>query len=302
MSDHPPFQPTHIASVPQGLDDPSTTAPSTSALGPPSPPSAPVTPPFDNDIQHNPPPLLDERAYEDDKVRKARLVMGPPLGEEERTIGGPNDQVIEGEQLETNELLLADYEDDALDLELTHQRIKTLRGLNIQRFKQVEVSHTRADEDQRGGDRLADVSEDGPVPSSQRISLRQNLLTSLGYTPRPPQPAPEEGHTLAETSLTTEPARDPEDVDENDDEDAAKKEADFPYASEHTAEGKGEVVYPLSGLDKLEELDLYDNSLKKVRGLEGLKSIRSVANREREPRVVPHFARSGVLRMLTDSC
>jgi len=105
------------------------------------------------------------------------------------------------------------------------------------------------------------------VSPSQRISLRQNLLTSLGYTPRPPQP---EGHTLAEDS-TTEPTRDPEDVDENDDADAAKKEAEFPYQDEN---GTVETVYPLRGLTKLEELDLYDNSLKKVKGLEGLVGLK----------------------------
>ncbi len=139
MSDHPPFQPTNIATPPAGLDQQPTHPVSATMPAPDSPPSAPVTPPFDQNMEQNPPPLLDERAYEDNKARQARLVMGPPLGEEERTIGGPNDLVIEGEQLEANELLLADYDDDALDLELTHQRIKSLRGLNLERFKQVEV-------------------------------------------------------------------------------------------------------------------------------------------------------------------
>jgi len=60
-------------------------------------------------------------------------------------------------------------------------------------------------------------------------------------------------------------------VDENDDEDAAKKEAEFPY---HDETSSTETVYPLRGLAKLEELDLYDNSLKKVKGLEGLVGIK----------------------------
>jgi protein phosphatase 1 regulatory subunit 7 len=62
-------------------------------------------------------------------------------------------------------------------------------------------------------------------------------------------------------------------VDENDDADAAKKEAEFPY---HDENGALETVYPLRGLTKLEELDLYDNSLKKVKGLEGLVGLKSV--------------------------
>jgi len=139
MSSHPASESTNTVSPPAGSNDQPLAPVSASEPGPNSPPSAPVTPPFDQNIEHNPPPLLDERAYENDKARKARLVMGPPLGEEERTIGGPNDVVIEGEQLEANELLLAEYDDDALDLELTHQRIKSLRGLGLERFKQVEV-------------------------------------------------------------------------------------------------------------------------------------------------------------------
>ncbi len=64
-------------------------------------------------------------------------------------------------------------------------------------------------------------------------------------------------------------------MDENDDADAAKKEAEFPYQDDNGAQ---ETVYPLRGLDKLEELDLYDNSLKKVKGLEGLVGLKSVSS------------------------
>ena len=60
------------------------------------------------------------------------------------------------------------------------------------------------------------------------------------------------------------------------DADAAKKEAEFPYQDDN---GALETVYPLRGLTKLEELDLYDNSLKKVKGLEGLVGLKSVAVR-----------------------
>lgn len=88
----------------------------------------------------------DERHFEDEKARlerNARLVMGPPLGEGQA--GGPaQDQVIAGEELAQNEDVLADFDDDALDLELTHLRLRTLRGLGIERFRKVQVRE-RAD-------------------------------------------------------------------------------------------------------------------------------------------------------------
>ncbi|BGP38749.1 protein phosphatase regulatory subunit Sds22 [Rhodotorula kratochvilovae] len=192
---------------------------------------------------------LDERHFEDDKRRtdrKAQLVMGPPLGEETSQGGAQQDQVIEGEQLAENEDILADLDDDALDLELTHLRLRTLRGLGIERFRKV-----------------------------QRISLRQNLLSSLFYHPLP---APSAGQTFA-TTPSTDPAdahpRDDVDEDPLDDEDAAKKEADFPYHERRRADEE-EPVWPLRDLRELEELDLYDNSLKSVKGLEGLDSLQSL--------------------------
>ncbi|GAA6050909.1 hypothetical protein JCM3770_002529 [Rhodotorula araucariae] len=195
---------------------------------------------------------LDERHFEDDKRRtdrKAQLVMGPPLGDEPSQGGAQPDQVIEGQQLAENEDILADLDDDALDLELTHLRLRTLRGLGIERFRKV-----------------------------QRISLRQNLLSSLFYHPLP---APSSGQTLASASSADPPdtadehQRDEVDEDPLDDDDAAKKEADFPYHERKRAEEE-EPVWPLQNLRELEELDLYDNSLKSVKGLEGLDSLQSL--------------------------
>ncbi|BGP30894.1 protein phosphatase regulatory subunit Sds22 [Rhodotorula toruloides] len=189
----------------------------------------------------------DERHFEDEKARlerNARLVMGPPLGEGQAG-GPPQDQVIAGEELAQNEDILADFDDDALDLELTHLRLRTLRGLGIERFRKV-----------------------------QRISLRQNLLTSLFYHPLPP-PTASEGRTLAENGAATNGDRDAVDEDPHDDQDAAKKEADFPYHEQRRAEEE-EPIWPLRDLKELEELDLYDNSLKSVRGLEGLDSLESL--------------------------
>lgn len=62
------------------------------------------------------------------------------------------------------------------------------------------------------------------------------------------------------------------DEDELDDQDAAKKEADYPYDEHRRAETE-EPVWPLRNLRELEELDLYDNSLKSVKGLEGLDAL-----------------------------
>ncbi|GAA5965171.1 hypothetical protein JCM8115_005375 [Rhodotorula mucilaginosa] len=207
---------------------------------------------------------LDERHFEDDKrrsERRANLVMGPPLGGEHphphatTTAAASGDQVVPGEEIAQNEDLLADYPDDALDLELTHLRIRSLRGLGLERFTKV-----------------------------QRISLRQNLLTSLFYHPDPPPAAAEEttGHSLTETSTSTsgsvkrdQERRDDVDEDPHDDDDAAKKEADFPY-EERTRAEREEPVWPLRNLKELEELDLYDNSLKSVKGLEGLEALQSL--------------------------
>ncbi|GAA5828336.1 hypothetical protein JCM11251_006203 [Rhodosporidiobolus azoricus] len=185
----------------------------------------------------------DERHFEDEKKRlerKAQLVMGPPLGEEEGA--SKRDQVIEGEQLAENEEILASLGDDETDLELTHLRLRTLRGLGIERFRKV-----------------------------QRISLRQNLLTSLFYHPLPlPSTSSSTGQTLSASAVSDAPDEDP-----LDDADAAKKEAEYPYDQQQRAEEE-EPVWPLQGLKELEELDLYDNSLKSVKGLEGLDSLTSL--------------------------
>ncbi|GAA5876346.1 hypothetical protein JCM16303_007107 [Sporobolomyces ruberrimus] len=185
---------------------------------------------------------LDERHFEDSKKREAKLVMGPPLGG-----SAQQDTVVEGETIAENEEILADLPDDALDLELTHLRLRTLRGLGLERFTKV-----------------------------QRISLRQNLLTSLSYHPLPPPPVSALVSTEETTpSTSTDAPRDEPDEDELDDEDAAKKEAEYPY-EERRRETDNETVWPLRNLRELEELDLYDNSLKSVKGLEGLDAITSL--------------------------
>lgn len=111
----------------------------------------------------------------------------------------------------------------------------------------------------------------------QRISLRQNLLTSLFYHPLPSLPSTSTSTTSQTLSSAPPPiTSDEPDEDPLDDSDAAKKEADFPYDQHQRAEEE-EPVWPLRGLKELEELDLYDNSLKSVKGLEGLEGLTCVS-------------------------
>ncbi|ORY73244.1 protein phosphatase 1 regulatory subunit 7 [Leucosporidium creatinivorum] len=245
-----PLEPKGELSLPAGLT--TNTSSSNPEQSPPS--DGAPTPPSDNE-SHEPFANLkmDERHFEDSKKRderKAQLVMGPPLGAEQPPAGNNNETVIDGQVLAENEEILADLPDDATDLELTHLRLRSLRGLGLERFAKV-----------------------------QRISLRQNLLTSLSFTPTPVASTSEEGHTLSEPTTSTEiaaptPADEP-DEDELDDEDAKKKEDEFPY-HEHRKADSAESVWPLRGLKELEEIDLYDNSLKSVKGLEDLPSLTSL--------------------------
>lgn len=110
------------------------------------------------------------------------------------------------------------------------------------------------------------------IPNLQRISLRQNLLSALFYHPQPPARTDADAGQTVATQSGTDEARDAVDEDELDDQDAAKKEADYPYDEHRRAETE-EPVWPLRNLRELEELDLYDNSLKSVKGLEGLDAL-----------------------------
>ena len=73
--------------------------------------------------------------------RRARLVMGPPLGGEASSDdGSAHGEDDEDDGPEGDAGVLDDLPDDADELELTHLRLKTLRGLRIERFRQVQVS------------------------------------------------------------------------------------------------------------------------------------------------------------------
>lgn len=79
--------------------------------------------------------------------RRAQLVMGEPLGGSSSTSaagGGPGGTTASGETAAeiSNDELLVELPDSTTDLELTHLRLKTLRGLNLQRFTAVQVSST----------------------------------------------------------------------------------------------------------------------------------------------------------------
>lgn len=125
-----PLQPTSF-SLPAGL------AVSASAASDPAAASAsaePLTPESEVETHEAFANLKDERHFEDTK-RKAQLVMGPPLGGSTN----PNETVHEGEELAENEEILAELPDETEELELTHLRLRTLRGLGLERFKKVQV-------------------------------------------------------------------------------------------------------------------------------------------------------------------
>lgn len=130
--------------VPAGLSDDRAQTTSTAESGYESP-----SPPQSDGESHEPFSnlKLDERHFEDQKKRderRAQLVMGPPLGGNQSAQDPNGDQIIQGEELAENEDILADLPDDALDLELTHMRLRSLRGLGIERFTKVQVTEARA--------------------------------------------------------------------------------------------------------------------------------------------------------------
>lgn len=138
-----PLEPKGELSLPAELTSTNTTASATSEAEAPLSDGAP-TPPSDTESREPFANLkMDERHFEDSKKRderKAQLVMGPPLGE---PAGNNNETVIDGEVLAENEEILAELDDDATDLELTHLRLRSLRGLGLERFTKVQVSHSR---------------------------------------------------------------------------------------------------------------------------------------------------------------
>lgn len=73
--------------------------------------------------------------------RRAQLVMGEPLGTTPPVLDaqGLPLQADPGTAELANEEILIDLPDSVEDLELTHLRLKTLRGLSLQRFTKVQV-------------------------------------------------------------------------------------------------------------------------------------------------------------------
>lgn len=78
----------------------------------------------------------------------------------------------------------------------------------------------------------------------------------------------------SDASTSAQITHDEPDEDELDDEDAKKKEDEYLYDERRRAEApEAQAQWPLRGLHALEEIDLYDNSLKSVKGLEDLPSL-----------------------------
>lgn len=88
--------------------------------------------------------LIEEGVIPEVPKRKAQLVMGEPLGLAAPRLDGnglplESDSNSPNEDI-PNEEILVDLPDNSTDLELTHLRLKTLRGLSLHRFKNVQVS------------------------------------------------------------------------------------------------------------------------------------------------------------------
>jgi hypothetical protein len=127
-----PLQPTSF-DLPNGLDDSPSTETSTTSTAPTT--SAKATADASTSNASSSQGAAPESASIPLKSdRKAQLVMGPPLG------SNPNETVHEGPELVENEEILAELSNEVEDLDLTHLRLRTLRGLGLERFKVVQVS------------------------------------------------------------------------------------------------------------------------------------------------------------------
>ncbi|KAI9626203.1 hypothetical protein H4Q26_015954, partial [Puccinia striiformis f. sp. tritici PST-130] len=85
----------------------------------------------------------------------------------------------------------------------------------------------------------------------KRINLRQNLINKLKYGPRIDGPTGDKG--IAAISLEDQPDQDPDSQPKTEDD-----------------------LTPFSGLEVLEELDLYDNQISKIEGLHQLPNLKTL--------------------------
>lgn len=183
----------------------------------PSPSPSP-SPPLSNSA-FSPEPfsnLRDERAFEDAKHLSAKLVQTATLNPTLVTVPST------AQQIQENIDILADLDpDDTFDIDLTHLRLETLKGLGLERFVKVE-----------------------------RVSMRQNALNELWFDED--NDAEEQGKTLNGNGKATEEQEEVETASEGEDNGATN---DTTKPTKHT------LIHPLSLLPALQELDLYDNRL-----------------------------------------
>ncbi|KAA1103503.1 hypothetical protein PGT21_020035 [Puccinia graminis f. sp. tritici] len=157
---------------------------------------------------------LDEASYQDG-IQERQAIL------EAQAIEGAKDESVWQAE---NEELLTEFKEGTEELELSHSRIRTLRGF------------------ERHLERLA--------PSLKRINLRQNLINQLKFNPRIDSKA---------TPLEIKDNQPPENSQD-----------------ETPDQVLLEVIAPFGHLEGLEELDLYDNQIAKIEGLENLHNLKTL--------------------------
>jgi len=160
---------------------------------------------------------LDEASYQDG-IQERQAILDAHAVE-----GSKDESVLQVE----NEELLHEFKEGTEELELSHSRIRTLRGFE---------AHLR---------RLA--------PSLKRINLRQNLINKLKFSPK--IVATEAGSTPLE---------------------AKDLESDHHSPQNPAEEESDQAISPFEPLKLLEELDLYDNQIGKIEGLDHLHNLKTL--------------------------
>ncbi|OAV88266.1 hypothetical protein PTTG_08455 [Puccinia triticina 1-1 BBBD Race 1] len=161
---------------------------------------------------------LDEASYQDG-IQERQAILDAQAAE-----GSKDESVWQAE----NEELLNEFKEGTEELELSHSRIRTLRGFE---------RHLR---------RLA--------PSLKRINLRQNLINQLRFSPKIDGKA---SGSIPLDAKDSEPEHPPEHCD-------------------HQDLDVVEVIAPFEHLQALEELDLYDNQIGKIEGLDSLQNLKTL--------------------------
>ncbi|CAH7669434.1 protein phosphatase 1 regulatory subunit 7 [Phakopsora pachyrhizi] len=167
----------------------------------------------------------------DPTARLESSTLSDGLAERERILESLREESSKGELAWSldNQELLEDFKDDTDEVDLSHSRIRTMRGFekHFERFKK----------------------------SLKKLILRQNLIQVLSFEPL--------------ISKIEDVVGDSEEADDH-----------KGLVSDHKESDRGSVaqglISPLELLVGLEELDLYDNQISKIQGLQNLTSLKSL--------------------------